>query len=150
MRTPTAAFGLTLPEHQAATKILIIEDHNEARKMLTLALRKLGFDVTGAASAAAGLLAVREHKPAVVVLDIGLSDGQNGLLVCEKIKGSKEGTAPYVIITSAHEDKEIVAEAQRLGANAYLVKPFRLSRLLEIVAGAPHAGQRYIVEMQAA
>jgi len=102
--------------------------------MLTYTLGKLGFEVLSTTSGAGALTVVREKKPAVVLLDIGLSDGQTGLQVCEKIKAGKKEDAPYVIVASGRKDKETVDEAQQRGANAYLVKPFRLSRLVDIIS----------------
>ena len=148
MSQERAPFGLPFPTAKLPKKILIVEDHVDARHMLTLALRKLGFEVHGTASSAAALKAVQEKKPDVVLLDIGLADGPNGLLVCEKIKAENAPGSPYVVVTSGHKSKEIVQEAQRLGANAYLVKPFRLSRLLEIVAAADVTSKDFIVEWQ--
>lgn len=148
MSLERAPFGLPFPTAKLPKKILIVEDHNDARHMLTVALRKLGFEVHGTASSMAALKAVREKKPDIVLLDIGLADGQSGLLVCEKIKAKNASVSPYVIITSGHKSKDIVQEAQRLGADAYLVKPFRLSRLLEIITAADVTSKDFIVEWQ--
>ncbi|NVO07069.1 MAG: response regulator [Rhodoferax sp.] len=118
-------------------RILVVEDHGDARQMLSIALNKVGLQVLAAAGGASALAMVREHRPHLVLLDIGLADGLDGLAVREKIRADGANRTTQVLIMSGRKDKASMDEAQRVGANAYLVKPFRLSRLLELVSGDP-------------
>jgi PleD family two-component response regulator len=113
-------------------KILIVEDHEMARRMLAIALQRTAHEVHEATNGTMALKIVKEHSPAVVLLDIVLADEMDGFDVCEQIKTNPASQSTFVILTSGMDDQASFDKAKRVGANAYLVKPFRLSRLIDI------------------
>ncbi len=75
----------------------------------------------------------KQERPAVVLLDIVMPGSITGFQVCEMIKGEPELQDTYIILISGLSNPNNFYQAERLGADAYLVKPFPMSRLVEIV-----------------
>ena len=76
------------------------------------------------------LSAVKRDRPDIVFLDIRMR-GMGGLEVLAEIK--KKDKAIKVIMLTIHEEKEIMDRAKDLGADEYIVKPFRVDYLEEVV-----------------
>ena len=129
-------------------KVLIVEDHDEARRMLTLALEKAGFEVMQTGLATSALRIVREHAPDAVLLDARLSDGPDGFQVCERIKASPASKNTFVMLISGLDDVASFERARRCGANAFLVKPFRLSRLIGILSNTQKWAHTFLIDKQ--
>ncbi len=111
-------------------RVLLVEDDRELRRTLREALEVEGHRVAAAASLAdaRALLAhaTAEGAPQIVLLDLGLPDGEGATLLAELRRG---GALPVIVI-SARE-----GEAQKIGlldagADDYLVKPFSIGELL--------------------
>lgn len=115
-------------------KILIVDDKPEARKLLAIALKSPTHEIIEAASGLAALQIIKEHKPDVVLLDVIMPGPVNGFQACEWIKADAETKNTFVILISGLSEKKDFDEARKVGADAYLLKPFRLTRLAEIVA----------------
>lgn len=114
-------------------KILLVDDQVETRKLLRLALRNLDFTVVEASGAVDALTMVREQKPVVVLLDIVMPGSIDGFEVCEMIKSDPHLKGTYIILISGLNNPNNFYQAQRVGADGYLVKPFPLSKLVDIV-----------------
>ena len=128
-------------------KILIVEDQDDARKMISMALGRTSYQLLEAANGAEALKAARDHTPEVVILDVKMPGSINGFQVCEMIKTDAELSKTFVILASGLNDSKDFAEARRVGANAYLVKPFRLARLVEIIVNHAELTDNFILEM---
>jgi DNA-binding NtrC family response regulator len=120
-------------KRMAGTKVLVIDDEQMIRWSIGHTLRGAGCELRAAETAAEGLALFREFQPAVVFLDIGLPDG-DGRAVLQVMK-QERGQDAAVILMTAYEERCSVAEAIRLGAYAYLRKPFDFDQL-EGLAGA--------------
>ena len=129
-------------------KILIVEDHDQARRMLALALERAGFKDQHTALARSALRIVRDKATDAVVLDVGLSDGPDGFALCEQIKSGASSKKIFVVMASGLSDPDSFDRARRAGANAFLVKPFRLSRLIEILSDNSKWGRPFFVDPQ--
>ena len=116
-----------------AAKILVVDDDTAMREMMTLALRKEGFDVQSAASADEAWRAVDESSFDLIVTDIYLGDG-TGLELLEHCHASCPDAR--VILVTAHGTVETAASARRLGVFDYLAKPFEVATLVERVRAA--------------
>jgi CheY-like chemotaxis protein len=127
-------------------KILIVEDQAEARKMLNAALKKTGYMLMEASNGLAALEQVRDYKPEIVLLDIVMPGQISGFQACEWIKAEADLKDTFVILMSGLSDPKDFEEARRVGANAYLVKPFRLSRLVEIVLAHEKMADTFVLE----
>jgi DNA-binding response OmpR family regulator len=105
---------------------VVIEDDPSISELLQLYLAREGYQVYAAAFGAEGVEAVREHCPALVVLDLMLPDG-SGFEFLKTIRGFSQ--SPLIILTAkdAEQDKILGLE---LGADDYMVKPFSPGELV--------------------
>jgi DNA-binding response OmpR family regulator len=105
---------------------VVIEDDPSISELLQLYLAREGYQVHAAAFGAEGVEAVREHCPALVVLDLMLPDG-SGFEFLKTIRGFSQ--SPLIILTAkdAEQDKILGLE---LGADDYMVKPFSPGELV--------------------
>jgi two-component system KDP operon response regulator KdpE len=120
----------TLHEHYymstLAPIIVLIEDEAQIRRFVSAALVDKGWQVHEAATAAQGLVEAGTRKPDLVLLDLGLPDGDGIALVRDLRVWS---TMPILILSarSAEQDKIAALDA---GADDYLTKPFGVGELL--------------------
>ncbi len=102
-------------------KILIIEDDPIAIRILQQHFVADEVEFLLAADAAEGIQKAHENKPDLVILDVTVG-GQSGLDVLEKIRHAPATASIPVIVFSAVDREDIVAEAKELGAADYIVK----------------------------
>ncbi len=107
--------------------IVVIDDERTIQATLTAVLRRHGFAVEIAPNAAQGRLKVAEAKPDLVLLDLGLPDG-DGLEVLKEIKAAQPGL-PVMILT-AHDSLANAIESIKLGAFHFLPKPYAIEELV--------------------
>ena len=108
------------------TRILIVDDEPAIRRFLRSSLLAEGFVVEQAETAAAALLALRQAKPDLVILDLGLPD-KDGLDVVREIRTQ---SAVPIIILSVRNDEAGKVAALDSGADDYVTKPFGVDELL--------------------
>jgi len=113
-----------------AHHLLIIEDDPDIANLLQLDLQDAGYRVSHASSVMSGLIRIREDAPDLVLLDLGLPDGQ-GHDVLKRIR--QHSVLPIIILT-AQGDLSSKVELLNLGADDYLVKPFNHMELLARIA----------------
>ena len=118
----------------ANKKIVAIDDNEDIRDLLKFVLEKEGYLVTTARDGVTGLSLIKETKPHAVLLDVMMPEfsGFDVLDAMRNDKDAKVRQIPVLMITakSATED---VDQAIELGANSYIVKPFRPVKLIEKV-----------------
>ena len=114
-------------------RVLMVEDHPDVADLYQLKLQLDGYRVAVASDGAAGLRLARSLKPDLVVLDIHMPQ-LDGLQLLAALRGDETTHDQLVVICSEDDDPELVRQAERLGASAYLVKahllPSRLSRTI--------------------
>jgi len=105
-------------------KILIIDDEEDIRELLSYNLKKEGFIVESAENGERGLSILNTFKPELVLLDV-MMPGMDGIEVCEAIR-SKEGFQNTLIcfLTARNEDYSQIAGLEA-GADDYVSKPIR-------------------------
>ena len=108
------------------TPILVIDDELQIRKLLRLYLEKNGFTVFEADSCAEGISQFIGVKPSLVLLDLGLPDG-DGRDVLRQIRD--RGDTPVIILSVRDTEGEIM-ELLDSGADDYLIKPFGVGELV--------------------
>jgi two-component system, OmpR family, response regulator len=108
-------------------RILVVEDDQSLRDLLTAALQREGWDVRAVADAHAGELAVDEFSPDVAILDIQLGEGPDGLTLAKRIRARTD--VPFVFLTDRAGVEDRLAGFES-GADDYLAKPFILAELL--------------------
>lgn len=107
-------------------KILVIEDESAIRGLLTTVLEAQGYQVLGAAGLAQGSMMFYSHRPDLIILDLGLPDG-DGMHLIRTVRG--QGSVP-IIVLSARTDEPDKVNALDLGANDYMTKPFGTAELV--------------------
>jgi len=115
-----------------ALAALLVEDDVDARHALTRALQRAGIETVEAADAAAALALLPTLTAQVAILDLVLSDDDDGGLRVLAALRAAGSTIPAVIIT-AFADVDRLKRALNLGASYMLEKPFRGAELVETV-----------------
>ncbi len=113
-------------------KILIIDDDNAIRKLLTLALKGAGYVSVEAVGVDDGLQKALSENPELVLLDIGLGD-DSGFLFLRQLREWSD--IPVIIISAINQEEEKIA-ALNDGADDYLTKPFSTNELLARIKAA--------------
>lgn len=106
--------------------ILIVEDEKEIRRFLRMALEGEGFRVVDAETLSRGLIEAATRKPELVILDLGLPDGDG----TEFIRDMRQWSNIPVIVLSARSDEQDKIIALDAGADDFLTKPFGVGELL--------------------
>ncbi len=112
-------------------KVLIVDDDRDVLESMDAAFQSEGALTQIAMDGNEAVRICREEPPDIVILDMMLPK-RSGFLVLERIKGYED--SPLVIMVTANEGKRHQAYAESLGADAYLLKPVPLARLLETAA----------------
>jgi two-component system KDP operon response regulator KdpE len=107
-------------------KVLIVEDEAEVRRFIRLALLAESLDVSEADGVQRGLIEAGTRRPDLVVLDLGLPDGDG----IDFIRGLRAWSQIPVIVLSARTMEADKIAALDAGADDYLVKPFGTGELL--------------------
>jgi two-component system OmpR family response regulator len=111
----------------AGEKLLLVDDEENLRSMLTAALRHHGYDVVAVADGRQALDARAGARPDLVVLDVMLPD-VDGFEVCRRMRA--EGDHTPVLFLTARDGTEDKVRGLTLGGDDYLVKPFSLEELV--------------------
>jgi CheY-like chemotaxis protein len=113
-------------------EILIVEDEEDLINILGIVLEDEGYKVTKASSAEEALLLCQTQPPDLIISDVKMG-GMDGFALLEIIKATVSlKNIPFIFLTSFAET-EARKKGLRLGANAYITKPFDVDPLLEIV-----------------
>jgi CheY-like chemotaxis protein len=115
-----------------APSIVLIEDDEASQYFYGTILRRHGFTVRSARFGAAGLKAVRDDPPGVVVLDLGLPE-LDGLEVLRQIRGDPATRHIPVLVITVHVYEHDREAAEAAGCDEFLAKPLPPSELLAAV-----------------
>lgn len=115
------------------SKVLIVDDEKDFLEAIVARFRLRGFAAQGASDGQTALDNLRMELPEVVVLDLKMP-GLDGLEVLRCIK--RDHPKVEVVILTGHGSPEAGMEGVSLGAFAYLVKPVKISELVEKVEEA--------------
>lgn len=110
--------------------VLIVDDHDDTRNLLVELLAFDGFAVIAAASGEAALAVVREQRPCIVLLDLGLPDIAGLELVLRLRAEPNTASAPIYALSGF---TNLRSAALAAGIDGFLIKPVRGSELREIV-----------------
>jgi two-component system response regulator MtrA len=109
-----------------APRVLIVDDDVALAEMLGLVLRREGFIPSVVTSGSAALAAIRRENPDVVLLDLMLP-GRDGVDVCRDLRA--ESDVPVIMLTARSDTIDIVRGLE-VGADDYVVKPFKPAELV--------------------
>jgi DNA-binding response OmpR family regulator len=117
--------------------LVIVEDDPNIADLLDLYLREAGFRVLQAASGLRGLELIDQHRPVMVVLDIGLPD-IDGFEVCRRIRA--RSAVPVLFLTARDGELDRIIGLE-LGADDYVTKPFSPREIVARVKAILRRGQ---------
>lgn len=118
-------------------RILVVDDEPQIQRFLKPALTAAGFDVETASTVAEAKRLAATRAPALIVLDLGLPDG-DGKTVIETVRAFS--AVPIIVLSARDQEVEKIA-ALDLGANDYVEKPFGIGELLaRIRVALRHSG----------
>ncbi len=119
-------------------KVLVIEDESNIRSFVGTVLETNGYQMLSAETCSMGRTMFLSHNPDLVILDLGLPDG-DGMELIRFIRA--QSTTPIIILSARSGEEEKVA-ALDLGANDYVTKPFGTAELLARVRVALRDSRR--------
>ncbi len=118
-----------------ALDILIVDDEQDIRELVSGVLEDEGYSTRTAAGSSEALAALADRRPSLVLLDVWLQGSKlDGLQVLEEIK-RRDPTLPVLMI-SGHGNLDTAVAAIRQGAVDFIEKPFEAGHLLHLVARA--------------
>jgi two-component system KDP operon response regulator KdpE len=109
-------------------KVLIVDDEQAIRDALGQKLQREKFEVVLAGDGLEGLRAFHAAKPDLVILDIVMSGGMDGLTVCRRIR--EVADTPVMMLSAQAITEQDVIEGLNAGADEYLTKPVRLNEFV--------------------
>jgi len=112
--------------------ILVADDDDDILLLVTTRLRRDGYDVVKASRGDAALALVREVKPALAVLDVGMP-GLDGMEVLAAIRADASLAETKVLLLTAKAQEADVRRGYESGADAYVKKPFSPAELSQRV-----------------
>jgi two-component system, OmpR family, catabolic regulation response regulator CreB len=125
----------------ARPAILVVEDEPAIADTVQYALRGDGFDVQVCGDAASALAHLEQHRPALIVMDVGLPD-LNGFELMKRVRATHD--TPVVFLTARGEEIDRVVGLE-LGADDYVTKPFSprelVARVRMILRRSAKAGE---------
>ena len=107
--------------------VLVVDDIEEQRTIAQSILTKLGYNVKTAASGEEALACIRKEPVDLIVLDMIMEPGIDGLETYKRIKDLHPDQK--AIIASGYSESERVKKAQKIGAGAYVKKPYLMEKL---------------------
>lgn len=107
-------------------KIVVVDDEPQIRRMLRIALKSEGYEISEAENGEAGLVAIARQQPDLVILDLGLPDMDGHELLSDLRSWSK---VPVIVLSVRSSDREKI-RALDMGAQDYVTKPFSIEELL--------------------
>lgn len=114
-------------------RAVVIEDTPDLLKRMLVLLEHEGFEVFGASNGEAGLRLAKEHRPDVICVDLTLPK-LSGFDVCESVRADPALKDVPLVVISARSTPDTKQQAAEVGADAYIVKPFKARELSEEIA----------------
>jgi two-component system response regulator (stage 0 sporulation protein F) len=111
-------------------KILVIEDQEETRRVVTSYLSRKGYNAFSIPTAKGAVELVKKEHPDITLLDIVLADG-SGLDILKQIKEFDKNIK--VVMVTVLEDEDTIKQAKSLGADEYVTKPATVDYLNNII-----------------
>ena len=130
LRPPPRA---ALPGPGRGRRILLVEDGEDTRRVMTRLLRMSGHDVQAAPDGRSALRASRERPPDVVVLDLGLPD-IDGIDLARRLRDADGLADALLIVLSGQDDQAIRSRALEAGIDHFLVKPAGAEEIDALIA----------------
>ncbi len=114
-------------------RILIVDDHADLRKLIALSLGGGDYDLVEAQDGQGALDECERQVPDVILLDLMLPGGIDGIEVCERIRGDSRFDQTRVVLLTAADQVVQRERAREAGVDRYFPKPFSPGELRKLV-----------------
>lgn len=111
--------------------LLVVDDEQDVLLLLESILKQDGFDVTTVTSGEDALIAMQDNTPDLVITDLFMEDGMNGMQLMERIHNNLP-LLPVIILSGQAQIRDAI-KATHMGSAAFLTKPIEKEKLLEQV-----------------
>ena len=115
-------------------KILIVEDEAINQLFMSSILKKL-YSVFSANNSAQALSIIQSEKIDLILMDISLKGGMNGLELTREIRKNPAYSETPIVAVTGHVNEQELQKTIEAGCNKYITKPFDAERLLNLVGG---------------
>lgn len=120
-------------ENNETIQVVCVEDEPEMIDLIRLILGRKGFEVIGAHGGRVALDVIKEHKPAIVLLDLMMPD-MDGWEVYQQLKADNEvKDTPVIVVTAKAQSIDKVLGLHIAKVDDYISKPFSPQELLDSV-----------------
>ena len=123
-----------LPLNRAVGRsgVLVVEDDEDMRHIVTQLLQHHGWSVFSAGDGVEGLVALKRHRPSLILLDLAMPrmNGAEFRRAQQGLPDTRLATVPVVVVSAVHDAKQYQGPLQAVDV---LVKPFEPDRLLQMV-----------------
>ncbi len=113
-------------------KVLVVDDDEHIQRSLEQYLQLEEFEVRTASGGAEALGIIEEFKPDLVLLDVMMPE-MDGFEVLENLRRKPETEKLPVIMLTARDQHGDVLKGYQMGVSSYMVKPFNLDELVEVI-----------------
>ncbi len=103
--------------------VLIVEDEEDIRELVSYHLLKEGYQVASVASGEEALSVAEKQTPDIILLDVMLP-GMDGLTVCQRLRASPKTADVAIMMLTAKSEEADIIRGLNLGATDYVTKPF--------------------------
>jgi two-component system cell cycle response regulator DivK len=114
--------------------VLIVEDSDDARYFMRLALEQLDYIVIEAEDGAEALEVAERERPDIILMDLSLPI-MDGLAATEKIRSNDVLKGIPIVAVTAHQETDFRAGAKAAGFDAYVTKPIDIDFLSDLIKG---------------
>ena len=114
-------------------RVLMVEDQPDIRKLIRMALEFVSWQVHEAADAPSGVEVARQVLPDVILMDVMMPGGFDGLEACRRIKAGPLLKNTKLVVVSAKGLASDVDAGKAAGADEYLFKPFSPLQLVDTI-----------------
>ena len=121
------------------TKIVVVEDEADILEVIDYNLSKEGFNVSSALDGEKGLVLVQKEIPDLVLLDLMLP-GIDGIEICRQLKADSATRSIAIIMVTAKGEESDIVLGLGIGADDYVLKPFRPRELIARVKSVLRRG----------
>ncbi len=123
------------PPEKLSLRTVVIDDNDDARELLSHLLQARGCEVFTASDGPSGLVLIREQRPDVALVDLGLP-GLDGIGVIERLRSDCPDLKTRLVALTGYGDPSDRERTRNAGFHAHLVKPASASAIFAALAGA--------------
>lgn len=116
-------------------KVLVVDDDEEVISFVEMTLKEAGYEVYVARNGQQGLDLARSARPDLLLLDLAMPV-MHGYEVCQAIRSDPSFNDMKIVVTSGKSYPVDIKNAKDAGADHYMVKPYGLDQLLDMVSRA--------------